>query len=48
VTDFELIDGTTEIDLNLIPTLQALLAADPPAFSCPGLTVTVGGVEYSF
>lgn len=47
-TDFVLENGTTEIDFALVPTLQALLAADPPAFVCPGLVVTVGGVEYSF
>jgi hypothetical protein len=47
-TDFELVAGITEIPLSDIPTLQALLSADPAVITCPGLVVTVGGVSYSF
>jgi hypothetical protein len=48
LTEFTLSVGTTEIDFALAPTLQALLAADPPVFSCPGLVVELGGVTYEF
>jgi hypothetical protein len=48
LTEWTLIDGTVDVDLSTIPALVALLTADPPCISCPGLTVTVGGVAYSF
>ncbi len=48
LTEWTLVDGTVDVDIETIPALVALLTADPPAFSRPGLTVTVGGVEYSF